>query len=93
MPIYSETSLWEKQCFLYRFHKIAWGCYGFGREYGNGIIVGGCDGGRIQVYNAAKVLAGEEGLVAHPDKHAGPVRALDFNPYQVNTKYVWFINC
>jgi protein transport protein SEC31 len=50
--------------------------------------VGGCDGGRIQVYNAAKVLAGEEGLVAHPDKHTGPVRALDFNPYQVNTKYV-----
>ncbi|XP_021915542.1 protein transport protein Sec31A isoform X3 [Zootermopsis nevadensis] len=68
----------------YRFHKIAWGCYGFGKEYGNGIIVGGCDGGCIQVYNAAKVLAGEEGLVARRDKHTGPVRALDFNPYQAN---------
>jgi protein transport protein SEC31 len=76
--------------FLYRFHKIAWGSYGFEGEYGSGVIVGGCDGGRIQIYNAAKVLAGEEGLQACQDKHTGPVRALDFNPYQVNTKFLDF---
>jgi protein transport protein SEC31 len=69
---------------LYRFHKITWGAYGFGTEHGNGIIVGGCDGGHIQIYNAGKVLSGEEGLLAHPSKHTGPVRAMDFNPYQVN---------
>lgn len=68
----------------YRFHKIAWGSYGFGGEHGNGIIVGGCDGGHVQMYSADKVLAGEEGLLAHQDKHTGPVRALDFNPYQAN---------
>ncbi|XP_023705951.1 protein transport protein Sec31A isoform X4 [Cryptotermes secundus] len=68
----------------YRFHKIAWGSYGFGGEHGNGIIVGGCDGGHVQIYSAAKVLAGEEGLLAQQDKHTGPVRALDFNPYQAN---------
>lgn len=69
---------------MHRFHKIAWGSYGFGRDHGNGIIVGGCDGGCVQIYSAAKVLAGEEGVLARRDKHTGPVRALDFNPYQVN---------
>lgn len=68
----------------YRFHKIAWGSYGFGRDHGSGIIVGGCDGGFVQIYSTAKVLAGEEGLLARRDKHTGPVRALDFNPYQAN---------
>ncbi|XP_069705559.1 protein transport protein Sec31A isoform X3 [Periplaneta americana] len=68
----------------YRFHKIAWGSYGFGRDHANGILVGGCDGGRVQIYSAAKLLAGEEGLLARQDKHTGPVRALDFNPYQAN---------
>lgn len=48
--------------------------------------MGGCDGGCVQIYSAAKVLAGEEGLVARRDKHTGPVRALDFNPYQVNKR-------
>jgi hypothetical protein len=33
------------------------------------------------------VLAGEEGLLARRDKHTGPVRAMDFNPYQVNEEY------
>lgn len=46
--------------------------------------MGGCDGGHVQIYSAAKVLAGEGGLLAHQDKHTGSVRALDFNPYQVN---------
>jgi protein transport protein SEC31 len=41
----------------------------------------------VQIYSAAKVLAGEEGLLAHQDKHIGPVRALDFNPYQVNLQF------
>ncbi|KAJ9593994.1 hypothetical protein L9F63_014589, partial [Diploptera punctata] len=68
----------------YRFHKLAWGTYGSGRQHENGVIVGGCDGGNVQIYSAAKLLAGEEGLLAKKDKHTGPVRALDFNPYQAN---------
>ena len=77
-----------KWYFLYRFHKIAWGPYGFGRDHGSGIIVGGCDGGCVQIYSTAKVLAGEEGLLARRDKHTGPVRAVDFNCYQVNKEYL-----
>ncbi|XP_063227208.1 protein transport protein Sec31A isoform X4 [Bacillus rossius redtenbacheri] len=62
----------------HRYHKVVWG------EAAGGVIVGGCDGGRVQMYSAAKLLAGEESIVASKDKHVGPVRSLDFNPYQVN---------
>lgn len=71
--------------FTFRFHKVVWGSYGFGGENDNGIIVGGCDNGRIQMYSAAKLLAGEDGVIARQDKHTGAVRALDFNPFQVRT--------
>ena len=46
-------------------------------------------------------MAGENGLVAQQDKHTGPVRALDFNPFQANLLasgatdselYIWDLN-
>lgn len=36
------------------------------------------------IYSAAKMLAGEEGLIARQDKHTGAVTGLDFNPFQTN---------
>ncbi|RZF36991.1 hypothetical protein LSTR_LSTR004679 [Laodelphax striatellus] len=67
-----------------RFHRIVWGGWNYSREGACGVIVGGCDGGRLQIYNAAKLLAGEDSLVAVRDTHTGPVRGLDFNTYQTN---------
>ncbi|KAJ1529899.1 hypothetical protein ONE63_006629 [Megalurothrips usitatus] len=76
-----------------RFHKVVWG--------NNGAIVGGCDGGLVQIYNSQKLLAGEKAPVARQDKHTGPVRALDFNPFQSNLLatgaseseiYIWDVN-
>jgi hypothetical protein len=50
-----------------------------------GIIVGGLDRGFISVYDADKLIKGQEGnLIFSKDKHTGPVTALDFNPFQVN---------
>lgn len=68
----------------YSFHKIIWSPLGSGGQYPQGVIVGGCESGHLQVYNAAKLLAGEESLMSKQDKHVGPVRALDFNPFQTN---------
>lgn len=65
----------------HRFHKLIWGSYG---NNPNSIIVGGCDGGLIQIYNASKLLKGEDGIVGKQEKHAGPVHALDFNNFQQN---------
>lgn len=63
-----------------RFHKLTWGNYG----QNSGAIVGGCDNGVIQIYNATKLLNGENGLVSQQSKHKGPVKALDFNSFQSN---------
>ncbi|KAJ6645343.1 Protein transport protein Sec31A, partial [Pseudolycoriella hygida] len=68
----------------YPFHKIIWSPLGSGGHYPEGVIVGGCESGHLQVYNAAKLLAGEESLMSKQDKHVGAVRALDFNPFQTN---------
>ncbi|XP_076232600.1 COPII coat complex component secretory 31 isoform X2 [Calliopsis andreniformis] len=66
----------------HRFHKIIWGSYGNNPA---GIIVGGCDYGTIKIYSAAKLLANDNNcLLSSPDRHTGPVRALDFNPFQAN---------
>lgn len=65
-----------------RYHKIIWGSYGNDPA---GIIVGGCDYGTIKIYSAAKMLANENNcILSSPDKHTGPVRAMDFNPFQTN---------
>ncbi|KZC07796.1 Protein transport protein Sec31A [Dufourea novaeangliae] len=66
----------------HRFHKIIWGSYGNNPA---GIIVGGCDYGMIKIYSAAKMLTNDNNcLISSPDRHTGPVRALDFNPFQAN---------
>lgn len=69
------TSLPSEQ----RFHKLAWGS----DSASLGTIVGGCDGGVIQIYNVAKLLKNEESGTKF-QKHTGAVRAIDFNPYQTN---------
>jgi protein transport protein SEC31 len=66
------------------FHKVEWGG-GTDGDFASGVIVGGCDNGHIPVYNAAKLLKGEDGTIALLDKHTGPVRALAFNKFQVAT--------
>ncbi|KAL0275659.1 UNVERIFIED_CONTAM: hypothetical protein PYX00_003452 [Menopon gallinae] len=81
----------------HRFHKLKWGTHG----QSSGTIVGGCDGGVIEIYNTAKCLNGEKGLVSEHSKHKGPVKALDFNSFQSNLLasgaseseiYIWDLN-
>ncbi|CAH1984308.1 unnamed protein product [Acanthoscelides obtectus] len=66
----------------HRFHKIIWGSVG--SEPGSGTIIGGCDGGLIQIYNASKLLKNEDALMGRQEKHSGPVHSLDFNGFQQN---------
>lgn len=67
-----------------RFHKIVWSPAGIDGSHPNGLIVGGCDGGHLQIYSAAKLLNGEDALLIQQEKHTGPIRSLDFNPFQSN---------
>ena len=66
----------------YKFHKLIWSP--LAKTQQEGVIVGGCEGGNLQLFSASKLLAGEDALIAQQDKHTGPVRALDYNPFQHN---------
>ena len=66
------------------------------------MIVGGLDQGLMTIYDAGKVIGGQDGaLVFSKNKHTGPVQALDFNPFQTNLLasgasdseiYIWDLN-
>ncbi|XP_072944589.1 protein transport protein Sec31A isoform X2 [Epargyreus clarus] len=60
-----------------KFQKLVWS--------GAGVIVGGCDGGLLQFYNAEKLLNNaSDALIGSSTKHSGHVSSLDINPYQKN---------
>lgn len=50
-----------------------------------GRLVGGGENGTLTVYNPDIIMgSGADAVVGQSDKHTGPIRALDFNPFQVN---------
>ena len=69
---------------------------------GTGVIVGGLDQGLMTMYDADKIISGQDdALVFSKNKHTGPVQALDFNPFQKNLLasgaseseiYIWDLN-
>ncbi|KAG5677808.1 hypothetical protein PVAND_007535 [Polypedilum vanderplanki] len=68
----------------HKFHKLIWSSFDNSNQFTNGLIVGGCESGYLKIYNVSKMLAGEDALVAQSDKHSGPVRTLDYNPFKTN---------
>ncbi|KAI9636109.1 uncharacterized protein MKK02DRAFT_25129 [Dioszegia hungarica] len=68
-----------------RFNRLAWSSPN--ASHAQGVIAAGMETGEINVYDPAKILAGADADAARifrSDKHAGPVRGLDFNPIQKN---------
>ncbi|XP_070494385.1 protein transport protein Sec31A isoform X3 [Chironomus tepperi] len=68
----------------HKFHKLVWTPFDNSNQFSNGLIVGGCESGYLKIYNVSKILAGEDALVAQSNKHTGPVRTLDYNPFKTN---------
>lgn len=61
-----------------------------GEDATGGRLVAGSENGTLTVYNPEAIVnSGAEAVVGQCEKHTGPVRALDFNPFQVcfATKY------
>lgn len=55
-----------------------------GEDGTGGRLIGGSENGTVTVYSpGAIVTPGAEAVIGQSDKHTGPVRALDFNPFQV----------
>lgn len=56
-----------------------------GADGTGGRLVGGSENGTLTVYNPEAIMsAGADAIVGTSDKHTGPIRALDFNPFQVS---------
>ncbi|XP_039628511.1 protein transport protein Sec31A isoform X2 [Polypterus senegalus] len=85
-----------------RFHSLIWVNYDMDKAEAPGLLIGGGDNGVVTVYNPSKILATEKDtIVGQCEKHKGPVRALDFNPFQNNLLasgandseiYIWDLN-
>ncbi|KFZ68611.1 Protein transport protein Sec31B [Podiceps cristatus] len=68
-----------------RFHKLIWGNFGNGSPESSGVIIGGGDNGVLTMYSVHRILTSKsEPVIGQTEKHSGPVRALDFNPFQSN---------
>ncbi|XP_040180837.1 protein transport protein Sec31A isoform X9 [Rana temporaria] len=102
-----DSSLDMKSCATYtsshRYHKLIWGPHGINSDCSiSGVIIAGGENGNVILYDPAKIMAGDDDVViAQQDKHTGPVRALDVNPYQTNLVasganeseiYIWDLN-
>uniref|UniRef100_A0A3B4V7W7 Protein transport protein Sec31A n=1 Tax=Seriola dumerili TaxID=41447 RepID=A0A3B4V7W7_SERDU len=85
-----------------RLHSIVWVNFGMGADGTGGRLVAGSENGTLTVYNPEEIMSsGVEAIVGQSDKHTGPVRALDFNPFQNNLLasgandseiYIWDLN-
>ncbi|XP_054614070.1 protein transport protein Sec31A isoform X2 [Dunckerocampus dactyliophorus] len=86
----SDPSLDMKSCgsisLSHRYHKLVWGPFGTdSQDHSAGVIVAGGENGNVILYDAAKIMAGaSDVIIAESDRHTGPVRALDVNPFQTN---------
>ena len=72
-------------CRPQRFHKLVWSPHGMdGAGHPNGVLIAGGENGDVILYDPAKIMAGDDDvIITQSDKHTGPVRALDVNPFQV----------
>ncbi|NWX22127.1 SC31B protein, partial [Aegotheles bennettii] len=67
-----------------RFHKLIWGNFGNGSLESPGVIIGGGDNGVLTMYSVHHILTSKsDPVIGQTEKHSGPVRALDFNPFQL----------
>lgn len=62
-----------------RFHDIAWARL----KSGQGIIAGALENGSLDLWDADKLLSGEEdAFMSRTSKHSGAIRSLQFNPFR-----------
>ncbi|XP_061117990.1 protein transport protein Sec31A isoform X8 [Conger conger] len=103
----AEPTLSMKSCGTFssshRYHKLVWGPHGMDAQgHPSGVLIAGGENGDIILYDPAKIIAGDsDAIISQNDKHTGPVRALDVNPFQTNLVasggneseiYIWDLN-
>lgn len=83
--VFLDNELKKKLVISHRLHSIVWVDFGLGADGTGGRLVGGSENGILTVYNPEVIMSsGEDAVVGQSEKHTGPIRALDFNPFQVS---------
>ncbi|KAJ0060535.1 hypothetical protein NL108_015150, partial [Boleophthalmus pectinirostris] len=85
-----------------RLHSLVWVNFGLGADGTGGRLVTGSENGTVSVYKPESIISSTpDAEVGTSNKHTGPVRALDFNPFQNNLLasgandseiYIWDLN-
>ncbi|XP_067894332.1 protein transport protein Sec31A isoform X8 [Heterodontus francisci] len=103
----ADSTLDMKSCGTFssqhRYHKLIWGAHELTTDgLSPGVLIAGGENGNIILYNPSEIIAGgEDVVIGQNDTHTGPVRALDFNPFQSNLVasganeseiYIWDLN-
>ncbi|XP_077594547.1 protein transport protein Sec31A isoform X1 [Stigmatopora nigra] len=89
-------------CTTNRLHSLVWANFGTNEDATGGRLVAGSENGALTVYNTDAILNSDaEAVIGQYNKHTGPVRALDLNPFQSNLLasgandseiYIWDLN-
>ncbi|ORX84324.1 WD40 repeat-like protein [Anaeromyces robustus] len=67
-----------------RFNRLVWGTIG-DRSKPYGILASGMENGDLEFWNPKAIMNGDpNALLMRHSMHSGPVRGLDFNPFQGN---------
>lgn len=61
-----------------RFHDIAWAPAN--DDHPRGIIAGALENGSLDIWDAEKLINGEEAHLSRTSKHTGAIKSLQFNP-------------
>ncbi|XP_033840217.1 protein transport protein Sec31A isoform X2 [Periophthalmus magnuspinnatus] len=91
-----------------RLHSLVWVNFGLGEDGSGGRLVAGSENGTVSIYKPEAIVSSapdapdaSDAEVGSSNKHTGPVRALDFNPFQNNLLasgandseiYIWDLN-
>lgn len=82
--VHCNSSLFHQPPLL-RFHSLIWSNFGLGADGSAGRLVGGSENGAITVYSPDAILnSADDVIVGQSNKHTGPVKALDYNPFQAS---------
>ena len=63
---------------MHRFHDIAWAPPD--ADHPSGIIAGALENGSLDLWDAAKLIKGEDAFMSRTTKHSGAIKSLQFNP-------------
>lgn len=95
LKFFTPSATTHHLSFFHRYHKLVWGPHGMDdSSHESGILIAGGENGNVILYDPAKIMAGgNDVIIAESDRHAGPVRALDINPFQVWSFFSCFMLC